>query len=303
MDALSPQFINLVLKTINKALTPQEAPPAKRANFVMQQSMAEMAAKNQNAAILRHPVNTEMLLNRFEQSFIMKDMLSIPREIQELLTLLDAKGQAITPETIKLLLESNSKEVISKLIKLMQLDPGNLQNHAQLKQLISLINHIVPSRDASPQEVLTHLTLLYLPWLPLAEHQNIRIAFEKKDPGSPEEDESVAMVIFISTINLGRFKITLMIEKNQKLDIFIHNTELEEKEVLQQIYKEIMGALKESDINAETHLSVVTQQNFTKSDKQEVTISQMKKISPPLIIATQKITRIILEYDEKACCK
>lgn len=300
MNLINPQFLRLVLKTINKTLSAQEQQPDKKEGFNLPNALSETAHKNQQSVILRQQINAELLLNRPEQAFLMKEMLKIPQDIQQLLTLLDSKGQPITPEIIKLLLESNSREVISKLIKLIQQDPYNSQNHEQLKQLMSLISQIVPSKDASAQEILTHLTLLYLPWLPLSEQQKIRIEFEKKQSGNPEEDDSVVMVVFISTINLGRFKVTLLIEKNQMLSIFIQNTELEEKDVLKEIYKEIKKGLKEEHINAETHMSVVKQKNFTKSEKQDVTISQMKSISPPLIIASQRIARIILEYDERA---
>ena len=256
-------------------------------------------------------------LNRFEQSALIKELLNLPKDLKMLLALLayktptsenlaklfKAKTAAITPEMINQLLQGNSKEVINKLIRLIAQSPGNTQNHDQLKQLLGLINQIAPAGKVSPQDSLTQLMLLYLPWLPLADQQKIEVWFEKKKSGS-SADEKIAMVIYVSTINLGRFKITIITDKMGNLEIFIENMSEEKipeerKEVVKEILKTINTGIKEEKIEAKTYLSVVKQKNFQESEERRVTISEVNSILPAVMVSAQKIARTILEADEK----
>lgn len=229
----------------------------------------------------------------------MRQLLQLPQDIRQLLATLLSKDGNLSPESLKNLLENNSKEVISKLIKLIQQSPNNKQNQEQLKQLISLLNQITPGRDASPQETITQFLLLYLPWLPLFEQQKIEVAFEKKESGE-EPDESVALVIFISTINLGRFKIIIFINKQMNMEIVIQNVEGQEKEVLKNILKAVKQGIKEEKITADTHMTVVKQKNFEKSQERKITFSQVNNISPLALVAAKTIAQVIFEFDEKA---
>ncbi|OGI01245.1 MAG: hypothetical protein A2Y25_01805 [Candidatus Melainabacteria bacterium GWF2_37_15] len=296
MDIINPQFLRLIFKALENTLPPAKDAKQQGGSVIQPQFLLKPEVTPHTPL----QINPQLLLNRIEQAAIMREMLQFPQELKELLVLLQSQHQKINPEIIKQLLETNSKEIIGKLIKLIQQAPNNEQNHEQFKQLLSLINHIVPAKDSSPQEVMTHFLLLYLPWLPLLDQQKIEIRFEKKKSESEEENENVAMVVFISTINLGRFKVTILVDKNRNLDILIQNIENQEREILKNILKAIKSGIKAENINAETQMSVVKQQSFTKSEKREVTISQVNNISPQVLIAAQRIAQIILEFDEKA---
>ncbi len=263
------------------------------------------------------------MLTRMEQALFMREMLNLPKDLKELLALLinkqisnenlthllQTKNIKIDPEIIKQLLETNSKEVINKLIKLIQQTQNAAQDYSQLKQVLGLINQIVPPKTAQSQDILTHLLLLYLPWLPLSEEQKIEVEFEKKKSGSPEE-EQIAMVIYITTINIGRFKITTLTDKNNNLDIHIesitnkeenkNNQDIEKKEAtIEKILKTINSQLKEEKITATTHLSKIEQKHFTQKTEQKVTITKVNSISPMVLVTAQKTAQIILEADEK----
>ncbi len=299
------QFLRLIQKTkstIKKALSPDNRFPfTERVNKSKQnrqsQQSRQKAPYNFNIGNQKS-VNPELLLNRPQQAAILRDLMQMPKELKDLLALLMAQNQKLPPEQVKQFLEKNSKEVITKLIRLIQQTPTNQQNHEQMKQLIGLLNQIIPARESTQQEMITQLLLLYLPWLPLQEHQKIEVAFEKKESGE-EADDSVALVIYISTINLGRFKVVIYVLKNQNMNIIIQNIEGQEKEVLKSILKEIKSGIKDENITAVTNMTVTTQQNFEKSEERKITISQVNNLSPMVLVAAQKIAQIIFEHDEK----
>lgn len=297
--------MKLIAKTINTALSPEQNPLQNMKERNIQAERKQLERNNflkHNFSTNQPQVNPQLMLNNAQQAAIMREMLQLPQELRDLLELLMAQNKKITPESLKELLQTNSKDVITRLIRLIQQSPNNQQNHEQLRQLISLLNQITPARDATPQEVVTQMLLLYLPWLPLLEQQKIEVAFEKKNSESEEVDESVAMIVYISTINFGRFKVTIFVDKkkNNNLDIIIQNIEGQEKEVLKNILKEIKSGIKEENITAETQMMVVKQKNFEKSEERKITISQVNNLSPMVLVAAKKIAQVIFEFDEKA---
>ena len=324
MDFISPKSLRLILKTLStiKEVHSERGNPLEqnRVNSRPLRAFADLQARSDFQNEMK-----AQLLNRNQQAALMKELLNLPKDLKQLLAslsdnktspqamtrLLQSNAFRINPEIIQQLLETNSKEVINKLIRLIQQNPINTQSYEQLKPLLALLSKITPARDASPQEILTHLLVLYLPWLPLMEQQKILVKFEKKKSGGSEE-EKIAMVIYISTINLGRFKVTIIIDKDKKLDIHIEHisedneNESEEqakerKKLLDQILKNFNSEIKEERIKAKTYISEVKQKNFEDTGEQDVTVAKVNSITPAILVAAQKIARIILEIDEKIC--
>lgn len=315
MNIFSPKNLRIIFKTLSSLSNERgDSPEQNKLNTTPVRTFRNSPTKID----FQNNMKT-LTLTRMEQATLIKDMLNLPKDLKELLTLLTSKQSTseiftgllqtktikINPEIIQQLLESNSKEVINKLIKLVQQTPGNTQSYDQLKPLLALLSQIIPHKNAAPQEILTQLILLYLPWLPLMEQQKIEVRFEKKKSGSSEEDEKIAMIIYVSTINLGRFKATIIIDKTNKPNISIeHITKNGKKDniikdTLKNILKTLNFELTEEKIEAKTYLSEVKQENFKKSGKREVTISKVNSLSPIVLITAQKISRIILEFDEK----
>lgn len=303
--------------------------PKERANPAVEKQAppAPSPARGNPVIANNHANYAAQAMSRMEQAAFLRELLNLPKDIKELLVLLTRQSNSaellatllksgnikITPEMIQKMLESNSKEVMNKLIKLLQ-QPGqqNTQNFDQLKQMMALLSHAVPAKDASPQEVMTQFMLLYLPWLPLMEKQKVELDFEKPESASEEDDEQVAVVIYVSTINLGRFKVTIVVNKVNKPDIIIENiselAESDEKDEaqsknhekeLEKILKTVNKEVKEDKIEAKAYLSVVKQENFQETPERKVTITKMSPISPVALVIAQKIARIILEADER----
>lgn len=270
-------------------------------------------------------------INKIAQSKLIRELLNVPDDIQELLSLIAYKKTSpddlkkllaqentkINTDLIKLMLEQNSAESMNKLIKLFQQAPGGTQNTEQMKDIMALLNQILPKKDASPQQTLTNLILLYLPWLPLSEKQDIEIRFEKRENNDSKTSEQSALVIYISTINLGRFRISIVLKKDYSLKIEIENfgEEDNKKEYLESILKEIKKQTRKDKIIAEIELFIIPEKkklcastdteqpisgvSLPNPPKREVIISPSKEIQPVVIIAAQKIARIIIETDEK----
>jgi len=298
-SSVAAEGINETIKTASEAKNMQQTNTSASQNTVL----------NQNIDVRFNAIN------RMEQAKLIKELLNLPKDIEEFFSFLMYKN--ISPETLETLLkqnqklntalikqtlEENSKESLNKLLKLFQQAPGGTQNTEQIKEILTLLSQVIPKKDASAQEILTNLTLLYLPWLPLSEKQDIEIRFEKRESKEEEESEQTVLVIYITTINLGRFKISIILNKDCSVKIEIENRESQtenKKEYLERILKGINEQTRKDKINAKTELFISQQKEPSEESKREVIISPAKDVSPVLVITAQKITKIILETDEK----
>lgn len=191
---------------------------------------------NQNAVVTLNKDVRFNSINRLEQARLIKELLNLPNEIEELFsfllykkvssetleTLLKQTDQKLNTDLIKQMLQENSKESLNKLLKLFQQAPGGTQNTDQIKDILALLSQVTPKQNASAQEILTNLTLLYLPWLPLSEKQDIEIRFEKRESKEEDDSEQTVLVVYITTINLGRFRISIILNKDYSIKIEIN---------------------------------------------------------------------------------
>ena len=157
--------------------------------------------------------------------------------------------------------------------------------------------------------------LLYLPWVPLHEKQSFNVDFEDegKSKKSKDKEQSINMVLYLTTASLGIFQVTLaikqqnkllaMIEAQSKINInpkafeYINDTFKKEMET-NNICSIIRTFVNNTDLNNTGNLPAPTQDKKQNS-KQRVCYQQPSQISPKLIIAAHSITKIIFEADEK----
>ncbi len=252
------------------------------------------------------------LINRMEYAKLLKTLLGLPNEIEELLSFLVYKKNStetlemlikqnhnLNTEIIRQMLMKNSKESMNKLLKLFQQAPGGTQNTEQIKEILALLTQMVSKKELPADDTLRNLILLYLPWVPLAEKQNIEIRLEQRR--SQEEDsEQTVLIIYITTINIGKFKISILINKDFSVKIEIENTGEAGKENLESILKEVNLQVKKDRINAKTEiLSAKKPKELQEEKKRKIIFSSSKDVSPIFIITAQKIAKIIFEIDEK----
>ena len=290
---VATEGINETLKTASESKNMQQTNTSASQNIVL----------NQNLDVRFNAIN------RIEQANLIKELLNLPKDIAELFSFLMYKqissetletllkqNQKLNTALIKQTLEENSKESLNKLLKLFQQAPGGTQNTEQIKEILTLLSQVIPKKDASAQEILTNLTLLYLPWLPLSEKQDIEIRFEKREREEDDNSEQTVLVIYITTINLGRFKISIILNKDCSVKIEIENTETltETSEYLKKILKRINEQTRKDKINAKLELMIISDSKESSEEKKrEVIISPSRDVSPVLVITAQKIAKII----------
>jgi len=233
---------------------------------------------------------------------VYKDIL--PENFEEFFTNNNLK---IPMNEIKRLLDANSKEIINKLLKLVQPSPGNSQNYQQLKDIIGLISGLTPSNNSSAQEILKSIILLYLPWVPLTNGQEFSISFSRGD-NFDKDEEDIALILYISTINIGRFKAVISLNKDKSLDIDIEKQgESENKEIQQHInsiVKKVNSEMSSFKIPAKSdlHIIKVPKQNNVDGEKsenkREILLHPTLNVSPQVMMAAYTVTRVIFELDE-----
>jgi hypothetical protein len=252
------------------------------------------------------------VLTRAEQAVLLRDMMNLPKEITSLLALLafnntDSKllqelfadmTKLILISDIQKVLDTNSKDLLNKLLKLIQPTPGNIQNVDQLKDLISTMQGLIPAFNSPNNEVLKSVILLYLPWLPLVQPQDFRIEYQEENK-EEEQAEDVSLVIYITTENIGRLK-CIVRSNNNTLHIQVESLNYDEsiKDHLSAINKKINEEIKSAKITASTELSSYKSKEINKSERREVSIQQGHSISPKILMAAHIITKVVFEIDE-----
>ena len=251
-------------------------------------------------------------LNAAQQAILIRELLNLPKEFKEflsllvygevnsenLLKLLQDKNKDILLKDIQNLLDVNSKEVITKLIKMLQGGAAGFKDTEQINKLINLVTQLVSSQNTAPQDILTKTVLLYLPWLPLVQQQDIEIRFEERK-GGENEQENVALIMYITTINLGKFKVIIILNKDSSLNIDIESEEAENNKVyLERIRNNVNQEMSESKISGKTNIYTQKIRSEKESDKRELSLYPVSNLSPQVMMIAYSIARIIFEIDE-----
>lgn len=214
------------------------SPEQLQAAIILGQLLLAPLAAHQNA------------LNPQEFSQFLKNLLHLPKEIQDFLTQLATGDQKQTVEVLKTLLQENPKLAVSleelqnvlktltkdgenKLLQILRSSQTNYSGSSKsMGDMLSMMSQLSSRVASSPTEALTTTLLLYLPWHPLAENQKLTLYFEQ--PGSENEDgdgesggesqEEPHLVLLVETNGLGRFKIvTVPLERTQLLFYIDHD--------------------------------------------------------------------------------
>lgn len=259
-------------------------------------------------------------LSSEQKTLLLKELLNLPSDLKDFLELFSKSGKSrdislallqkanveIDLADIKQLLDTNSKEIINKLIKLIQQPSSNYQGISQIKDILSALNQVLPQGKTQNYDTLKSIILLYLPWLPLTPPQDIKFCAENKEKAESEETDELIMIL-ISTINLGKLRITLFLDAASKLKLDLELQERKElgddfeKKLLEKITNDIsgLGMLPEAETNFR-HSKNLTEN----TDKQRaVSFQKVSKISPPLMMAAYTIIKLVFEVDENFSLK
>jgi len=252
-------------------------------------------------------------LTRVQQSVLVKELLNLPKDIKDLLALLTFNNsdnvavqkmlndinKLIMFSDIQQILNTNSKEMLNKLIKLIQPTPGNIQNIDQLKEIISTIQAVIPSANMTNNELLKNVILLYLPWLPLVQPQDLSVEYDRKS-NEEEQEENASLLIYISTENIGRLKGIITSNANYSLNIQIECINYDEsiKKYLEIINKRVNEEIKSNNLSAKSEMSISKSKELNKTERREISIHSGAGISPKMLMTAYILTRVVFELDE-----
>lgn len=254
-------------------------------------------------------------------SILIRELLSMPREIQQLLAMLafgDQNSAAQLAQMLKnpdiqillkdlqSLIGQNSKDVINKLIQLTQNNALFFEGSSQLRNIMGLIQNVAQSVQASPAEALTMALVLYLPWLPLMEQKKLDLTFgflEEEDENG-DDSQCEVLILFINTDHLGTFKITILLHADKTLDIMIE-ADKAASDHLQKLVKDINEHISTSGVKSKiaTTTRKVPEKKTPKEMKSDtnksISLHPSGKISAITVNAGYKIAKAIFTIDEK----
>lgn len=283
----------LTNQILHQSLRPKTAPESLVMKTFSQSMLAELKMNN---------------LANLERSLYVKDLMKLPKDLAEALTLIQGKaatGEEVTKllsknislTTLAELIQVNGKEAMNKLILVMSnATKQGITDTSQIKDAIKLINASVSvaSQD-NPNQVLKSFMLLYLPWLPLQEGVDFELEIEGSD-GS-EDESATTITIMISTRNYGNIKIILILNKGNSIDLFINCSDKFPKE-------ELTKRIKEESKNHSIQSNIAFEQKETtktdvKTPQAKVSLSNLKEVNPFLLLMANAVIRHTIDLDNQ----
>jgi hypothetical protein len=120
---------------------------------------------------------------------------------------------AVPLEALQQLIQTHADKAQDKLLKLLQSSQMSLTGSGkQMGDLMSHLSELVGKAGKSPMDALHTAMSLYLPYYPLHPPQGFTMRFEATEGGQDGEsgqNNDVQLVLWIETIRLGPFKITI----------------------------------------------------------------------------------------------
>lgn len=247
-------------------------------------------------------------LASLERSSYLKDLMNLPKEMNEVLILVQNKtlnskdltqllSANIDLSQLSELIKQGGKEAMGKLILAMaEASKQGITDNTQLKDAIKFINASVSvAGQENTNQTLKTFMLLYLPWLPLQEGVDFELEIESSE-GEDGESE-VTLTILISTRNYGNVKVILILSAGNSLNIIVNCSEKFPKE---ELLKRIEEEKKKNSVPAE----VTVEQNIKHSEESpsrqaKVSISNLKDVNPFLLLMANALIRHIIDLDNQ----
>ena len=243
------------------------------ANKTQNVQSAEIAGQNAVKTSIQNPVlnvqnqgstpffmfEQSNLMNQFEKLMLLKELLALPKDLQEflntemtkesakLLNSLNKEGvlKNITPKELSALLMEKSPEALKKLSN-MVLEYGKIQDTATQKDLRELIGFLssINTQNQDSNQIIKNFLLFYLPYLPLnAEKGANNLDFELEFLENKEENSQSATVT-VQTINYGTVKGMLELKGNSDMLVLIQADEEFPSAMLEKLFFENIYCLE-----------------------------------------------------------
>lgn len=286
-----------------------QVPKEALAQNIIQKTVSQIEASRTIGSILFSNFKMNHL-ESLERSLYVKDLMKFPKEMDEVLILLqknspEMKEMAellstnINMDELAQLIQANGKAAMGKLIQAMaEASKQGMTDLSQIKDAMKLINASVSVAGQNDSaQLLKSFMLLYLPWLPLQEGVDFELEIESSSSENSEEETTIT--ILISTRNYGNVKATLILVAKNSVDIFIDSYENFPKE-------ELLAKVNAESQKHSIQANVAFEQNIIKNDSKEaprqakISMSNLKEVNPFLLIMANAVIRNTIELDNLA---
>lgn len=186
---------------------PQHGPPAGTLSLAALMAQQNPLAPDQLAQLLRNLLKMPREIVQFLSILAQQD----PAAGQELLQRLMTEEVKVPLEEMQNFLEGRLGQAQEKLLKLAQGNPAAMAGTGELGELMKGLSELAAKTGQSPAEAMHSTITLYLPFYPLHPPQAFSLRFEP--PAGEEEasgEQSPQLVIYIETLSMGQFRATVL---------------------------------------------------------------------------------------------
>lgn len=242
---------------------------------------------------------------------MLKQLLNMPKNFEQLLKQLvvnmqesDNKNSLIllaatlNTEQLSELLQTNSKEALSKLYQMLaQFNKiGVSLKDEQISEISKLISFVSAAALSEPQTIRATM-LMYLPWLPLTDNNMFKLDIASKDTAeSVEVDDFVT--ILITTQNFGNFKAEIIKTNNDEIKIILVISDTFPLKTFEILMKEDSKKYN-VNINIDTEIEKNFNKETIKQEKIQISVNVSSKVNPFLLLISNALIKNVHTVDEK----
>lgn len=252
------------------------------------------------------------LLNQQQNMNMLKDLLKLPKNFEQLLTQISTMPDKATQKTALLLitstlntaelsalLQTSSKDAMSNLYKMLAQfnQVGMTMKDEQTAELSKLISFVAASATSDVQSIRTAM-LMYLPWLPLTDPNAFK--FEMGNQGSNGDVGSDDYIsILIATQNYGNLQADVFKTSEDGIKIQLISSEtFPQKDFLLLMQEES----KKYSININLDMAQKEAFNKEKNEKSntQICMNTSPGVNPFLLLISSSVIKAVHTIDEKA---
>ena len=242
-----------------------------------------------------------------EKVMYMKELMNLPKEMKDILVLIQNATQGSTAKELSKLMsaninfaslaeimQKNGKEAISKLITAMTEMSKQGVDTSTLKDAMKLINaSISVSGQESQTQAVKTLMLLYLPWLPLHEGKDFELDIDLSEKSCGDD---AIMNILIATVNYGNINISIITKTKGSFDVLIKCVkDFPQKELKEKMLEDN----KKYSIKSDLIFEELTDKSEEKKNHQvKVTMTNLKDVCAYLLSLSNNLIRNIILIDK-----
>lgn len=218
--------------------------------------------------------------------------------------------QKVLLSQMQSLLESSSKDVINKLLRLTQAGNGTNQSFEQLKEVMAHLNKLIPAENTPANQIMKDLLLLYLPYLQLHNPKEFELEL-MQDKVPADNSDNLGITIFIATEVLDRVRISIYTSAEGGLDIELESNKPITTENMQELQKVLSENISSSMMQATLTIFMQIDDGENKDtlpiepekersvNSNQVYIRAENGVSSAIMLAAHVMVKTILDFDGK----